>query len=195
MRSSVAERNSGRNPAQVPMTSDSVSGVIERAVHRAEEVRGVVGGALRIVDIAVVIGVGSADVRVLPPRNHEDRTVVTGDGYHHRDLVAHLVPRHGDVYTLRRTERRRVRAFVECAHFVGPDAAGIHDDARSDVDVSSVRGTVGDVNAHSRHAPGRRLVHGDGRRVVHDHRAVLDVAVRASASVRRASSACASKYR
>ena len=53
---------SGRSPAQVPTTSASVSGSSHRGVDGPEQVGDVVGGALRVVERAVVVGVGGADV-------------------------------------------------------------------------------------------------------------------------------------
>ena len=145
----------------------------QRAIDGAQEICHVVGRALRIVDVAVVIGVGGADVRVLPPRHDEDRAFVAGDRNHHRDLVLHLVPRHRDVHAFGRPERRGMRSFIERTHFVGPNPARVHHDPRRDLDVASTGGSVVGVNAHTRHASRRRLQHRDGGRVVHDDRAVF----------------------
>ncbi len=80
-----ASLTSGRSPAQVPMTSLSVERLADRVVDGAEQVGDVVGRALRVVDGAVVVGVGGADVGDRAGR--------------HRAVVA----RHGTTKTERRS--------------------------------------------------------------------------------------------
>ena len=87
----------------------------------------VLGRALRVVDRAVVVGVGGADVGEVAPRHHEDRTPVLRHRHDRGDVVAHLLPRHRDVDALGRTDRVRVGALVDRADVVGPHAGRVHD--------------------------------------------------------------------
>ncbi len=96
-------------------------------VERRQQVVDVGRGARRIVDRPVVVGVGGAQVGRVAPRDHEDRTMIAGHRHDGRDVVAHLGPRQRDVDPLGRTDRRRVGAFVERPHVVGPDPCGVHD--------------------------------------------------------------------
>src|SRR5690606_20295173 len=100
-----------------------------RAVDGPQQVGDVLGGALGIVDRAVVVRVGGADVGQLvgagapgEPGHHEDRALVLGDRHHHGDVVADPLPRHGDVDALGGADRVGRLALVEPAHLVGPDA-------------------------------------------------------------------------
>ena len=88
----------------------------DRTVDRAQQVRDVFGGALRVVERAVVVGVGGADVGEVAPRHDEHRAPVLRHRDHRGDVVAHLRPRHGDVHALGGADRvgvaclRRARA-------------------------------------------------------------------------------------
>ncbi|NLH23182.1 MAG: HD domain-containing protein, partial [Bacteroidales bacterium] len=88
--------------------------------------------ALRIVERAVVVGVGGTDVGVLEgavgeraPRHDEQAALVLRNRDHDGDVVAHLRPRHGDVHALRRANGIGVGALIERAHVVGPHAGGV----------------------------------------------------------------------
>ena len=52
--------------------SASVTPVVDDDVECTEDVLDVVGGALRVVERTVVVRVGGADVRGVPPRNDEE---------------------------------------------------------------------------------------------------------------------------
>ena len=81
VRSLVAAFTSGRSPAHVPRMSASVIVGRHRRVDRAQQVRDVVGRALRVVERAVVVGVGGADVGDESPHgttNTERRSFGTG---------------------------------------------------------------------------------------------------------------------
>ena len=104
-------------------------------VQRVEHVADVVGRARRVVERAVVVGVGRADVGVAEravvawsPRHDEQAALVAADGDDDGDVVAHLVPRHGEVDALRRADRVGVDAVLQRPHLVGPHAGGVDDD-------------------------------------------------------------------
>ena len=126
---------SGRRPAHVPTTSLSVMPVNFMAF---KQVVDVLTGDRRVVDGAVVVGVGGADVGELAPRHDEHRALVLGDRDDDGDVVADLAPRHGDVDALGRTDRVGVRALVERADLVGPHAGGVDDGLAADLDVLTV---------------------------------------------------------
>ena len=129
---------SGRSPAQVPSTSCSVTTVVDGEVQRPQHVGDVVGGALRVVEGAVVVGVGGADVGELAPRHDEQAAPVLGHRDDHGDVGLHLRPRDRDVDPLGRTDAVGVLALVEGAHLVGPHAGGVHDGATAHVDLLAV---------------------------------------------------------
>ena len=146
-----------------------------RAVDRAQQVRHVVGGDLRIVDRPVVVGVGRADVgeavrsAVAAPRHDEHRAPILRHGDHDRDLVAHQRPRHRDVDALGGADRGGVRCVVERADVVRPHAGRVDDGAGADFDLVA-------VDASTRRAPltlpAGVLREPDERRVVDDRGAV-----------------------
>ena len=70
---------SGRRPAQAPSTSWRPTGFGEPGVEGAEQVVDVGGGALRVLERAVVVGVGRADVDPVAPGDDEHRAPVAGD--------------------------------------------------------------------------------------------------------------------
>src|SRR4051795_12321289 len=79
----------------------------------------VVFGALRVVDRTVVVRVSGADVGVLEraigaatPRDDEQAALVLGHGDHNSDVVANLLPRHGEVHTLGRSDGVRIGTLV-----------------------------------------------------------------------------------
>src|SRR6185369_7368067 len=107
----------------------------DRGVDSAQHVVDVVCGALRVIDIALVVGVGGADVGVLegavglgPPRHHEQAALVLRHRDHDGDVVAHLLPRDRQVHALRRTDRVGVLALGHGADVVDPHAGGVDDD-------------------------------------------------------------------
>ena len=83
-----------------PRADDVVGGDVGRdgGVERAEQVVDVVGRALRVVERAVVVGVGGADVGVLEgavgvaPRHDEEAALVPADRDDDGDVVADLAP-------------------------------------------------------------------------------------------------------
>ena len=108
------------------------------AVERAEQVVDVGRGARGIVERAVVVGVGGADVGGITPRHDEHRSAIAGHGHDRGDVVAHLGPGQRDVDPLGRTDRRGMVTFVERAHVVGPHPCRVHDGARAHDDLLAV---------------------------------------------------------
>ena len=134
------------------------------------------GVHLRIVERAVVVGVGGADVgeRELavasPPHgttNTERRSL--GTGIDRGDLVAHQRPRHGDVDALRGPDRRRGGV---------PSSSARTSSAHTPVAFTTVRArtSISSSSARTRAActwPARVLLEPDERRVVRDGGAVV----------------------
>ena len=112
--------------------------VVGDAVDRPEQVVDVGGGARRVVERSVVVGVGGADVGGVAPRHDEDRSPVVAHGDDGRDVVADLGPRHRDVDALGRTDRGRVCTLVERADVVRPDPGRVHDRTGADEDLLAV---------------------------------------------------------
>ena len=92
-----------------------------------QQIGDVLGGALGIVERAVVVGVGGAHVGLPLPWHHEDRAVVAGDRDHGGDVAGQPVRRNGDMDALGRSDRIGVHALVEGADIVGPDPGGVDD--------------------------------------------------------------------
>ena len=102
----------GRSPAHAPVTSSAVSAGGGPGVDGPQQVLDVLGCALRVVERAVVIGVGGADVGeaararlwsgglVGRPGNHEDRPPVTRHGQHGGEVARQPVGRHHHVDAL-----------------------------------------------------------------------------------------------
>ena len=104
-----------------------------RRIEGAQHVGDVFGRALRVVERAAVVGVGGAYIGVpegavahRTPRHEEQAALVFRNGNDHSDVVAHQVPRHGDVHAFGGANAVGVGAFVERAHGVGPHACGVH---------------------------------------------------------------------
>ncbi len=178
-----------QRPEPGPRAHDVVFGHLLRrgTVEGAQEVRHVVGRALRIVDRAVVVGVGRADVREITPRDDEHRPPVVRDRHDRGDVVAHLRPRHRDVHSLCGADRLRVSALVECPHLVGPHARGVDDTRGPHVELPAVG-----FDASTVHPALLVLQERHGRRVVRNapHRSRQPCGQVSTSS--RASSVCAS---
>ena len=95
---------------------------LDREVERAQQVLDVIRRALWIVDGTVVVGVGRADVGEAAVGHDEHRASVARHRHHHRNLVADLLPGHGDVDALGRPDRVGVGSLVLLADVVHPHA-------------------------------------------------------------------------
>src|SRR5581483_6982074 len=89
-------------------------------VEGGEEVVDVGGGALRVVERAVVVGVGGADVDPVAPGDDEHRPPVAGHRQDGGDVEGRPAVGEGDVHALGRADRLRVDALVEGPQLVGP---------------------------------------------------------------------------
>ena len=85
---------------------------------------------MRVVERAVVVGVGGADVGAVAVGDDEDRAPVLGHGQHGGDVVAQPVPGHGHVDALGRPDDGAPGPVVHGLQLVAPDAGGVDDDAR-----------------------------------------------------------------
>ncbi len=140
MRSLVASFTSGRRPAHVPRMSARGDAGRDRCVHRTQHVVDVIARALWIVERALVVGVGGADVGEVAPGDDEERSTILRHGDHRRDVVLRLVPRHRDVDALRRSDRSGMHSLVQCPQLVGPDAGRVHDRLGAHLDLVPVGG-------------------------------------------------------
>src|SRR5690606_14920121 len=142
-----------------------------------EQVGDVLGRALRVVEVAVVVGVGGADVGDRPgpadravlagPRHDEDRPPVAPHGQDGGDVVADLLPGHGDVDALGRPDAAGVGALGQGPHLVAPHAGGVDDDPGPDLDLVAVDVDPGAADlAALGDEPGDRRVVDDGGAVV-----------------------------
>jgi len=138
-------------------------------VERAQQVGDVLGGALRVVDRAVVGGVGGADVGVVAPRHDEHRPLVATDGQDHADVVAHPVPRHGQVDALGRGDRAGVGRLVQGPHVVGKHAPGVDDRCGGDREALAVG-----LRLHAVDDPSRCLGQAQGPHPVGRHGALVE---------------------
>ena len=114
-------------------------------VECTEHVGNVVLRALRIVDIAVVVGVGGAHIGMLEravglgsPRHHEQAALVLGDRDDHGDVVAHLFPWHGDVHALCGADGIGVLGLGECPYVVGPHSGRVHHHRSTHMDLATI---------------------------------------------------------
>ena len=167
----------GAQPGPCAQHVGPVERLGQRAVDGADQVVDVLGGALGVVDVAVVVGVGRADVgdRALAadpavgagPRHDEDRPPVLGHGHDGGDVVAHLVPRDGDVDALGRPDGVGAAALLQRPHVVGPHAGGVDDDPGRDLDgaVAGVDERAGDAVARAPQPGHAGVVDDDGAEV------------------------------
>ena len=197
------ERSAVRRAARItdqrsqarPCAGDVVGGDVRRhrAVDGTEQVLDVLTCALRIIDRAVVVGVGGADVGEVAPRHHEDGPLVLRDGDHRGDVVLDLRPRDRDVNALGRADRVRVFGLVEGSHFVGPHATGVDHRAGADVERFGAAPFSTRSDARTRAWPRSSFEDLDDLDAVGDRRPEIESRrCGAIVSVSRASSACAS---
>ena len=164
-RCGLHERTQAGPGADDVVTGDRVDVV---GVDRGQEVVDVVLGALRIVDAAVVVGVGGADVGELAVGHDEHRAAVLGDRDDRGDGVAHEVVGDREVHPLGRPHRVGVGALVEGADPVGPDAGGVDDGVGRDGELVTVGGDGDPVDV-----AGGALGEAGHRDPVGHHRAVV----------------------
>ncbi len=140
VRALLASLTRGRSPAQVPVTSSGVKVDGRPGVDRPQHVLDVLGGALRIVERPVVVGVGGPEVGETPrtrgdaglefvrgPWHHEDGTLVARHGQHRGKIARQLLGRYGQVDALRGSDRHRAGGGVagQVSHLFGPHPAGV----------------------------------------------------------------------
>ena len=125
---------SGRSPAQAPSTSWRPIGRVTQALRAPEEVVDVGGGALGVLERAVVVGVGRPDVDPVAPGDDEHRPPVAGDGQHGGDVEGRPPGRQGDVHALGRADGPGVDTLVEGPELVGPHPGGVDHHAGPDLD-------------------------------------------------------------
>ena len=93
------------------VASECATAARDRLVERAQAVVDVFWRALRVVDAALVVGVGGADIGVAVRaitvghvRHDEERPLVARNGDDNGDVVANKFPRHGDVDAFGRSD-------------------------------------------------------------------------------------------
>ena len=191
----VDTRRLHQRPQAGPRRRDVIDGDrlvplrVEGGVERAEDVRNVLGGAHRLVEGSVVVGVRGADVAVgegavgsLTPGHDEQAALVARHRDHNSDVVAGVMPRDRDVHALGRPYRARPTRVVEGANRVRPHPGGVHHHPGTNVE----RGAAEPIEHGT--APGRRATTSHLLATT----APCCAAVWPTASVSRASSAVAS---
>ncbi len=126
---SVLPFHRGQQGSQAgPQAGDVVAadGPGGHGVGGAQDVVDVLGQAARIVEGPVVLGVGGAQVDLVPPRHHKDGPVVLLDREHRGDVARERLVGDGDVDALGRADGVGVAVLVQGAHLVGPHPGGVH---------------------------------------------------------------------
>ena len=157
---------------------DDVGRVEPLGGHRRDRLQQVVDvgpGAPRLVEGALVVGVGGADVDPVAagPGDDEDRPSLLGSGQDGGHPGRQLRPHEGDVDPLGGPDGGRAIAVGRCrcegqrsqpGHLVDPDAGGVDDDRRLDLDVAAVGpdGGAGHPSRGPPEEPGEGGVVGDG---------------------------------
>ena len=103
----------------------------EEGVGRAEQIDDVVARGAHVVRGALLIGVGRADVALIPPRQHEHHAPVDRRGERHRVAVPEPVPRDHDMRALGAAQEGLRARVVEPPHVVHPGPRSVHDDERA----------------------------------------------------------------
>ncbi len=122
-----------------------------------------------MIEVAVVVGVGRADVAVVAPGHHEHRPLVGRNRDDRRDLVADERPGHRDVHALGGPDAVRTARFVERAHLVGPHPRGVDDRPGVDPDLLAV-----DEDDRAREAATSGMIEPDDAGPVQGHRTEVE---------------------
>ena len=102
-------------------------------IERTQHIVNVIFGALRIINWALIVGVGGSDigmgesaVRFGSPRDNKQTALIFGHGNDHSNIVANFLPRHSDVHTFGWPNRVRVDSIFKSPYSVGPHAGGVN---------------------------------------------------------------------